>query len=464
MPKTSLVSGLVGGFVLRAAVALIGSGAAAEEAAGAGEVGAYLLDTRKHRWNRKEVRTFRQLEGFRASAYVPLSKYGGWLEARVEATGFFHTKKLGGRWWLVDPEGYLFISIGLCSVNQSCFSGEKLERRFGSEEKWAIETGKLLRSNGFNSLGCWSKWEPFRPTPPRRPYFPRGNIMQDYTNRRPKTNGEGGYPHSTMPVFDREFEEFADEHCKRLAELRDDPWLVGHFSDNELPFRPNLLELFHKLPPTDPGHKAAKKWWEERKRRSGDPGRKMTGRDHDAFLTVVAERYYTVCNNAIKKHDPNHLFVGSRLHGRCIREATFKGAKACDVVSVNYYHRWSAEQDRLNRWVEGSGRPFLVSEWYAMSLETEKTECGGAGFRVKSDADRGLFYQNLTLGLLENPGCVGWHWFKYGGDGSDFHKGFVSREYVPHESMLRIMRGLNRQVYPLADYFRKKQRGLSGTR
>ena len=420
----------------------------------AGEVAAHVL--RRGKWEKWKALTVGQVRGFRPAANVRLSKYGGWLDRKVAATGFFRTKKVGGRWWLVDPEGCLFISIGLCSVNQSCFSGEKMERRFGSEEKWAVETGKLLKSSGFNSLGCWSDWGPFRPTPQRMPYFPRWNVMSSYKNRRPRKTGEGGYPHSTMPVFDPEFEKFADGHCKRLAEHKDDPWLVGHFSDNELPFRPNLLELFHKLPATDPGHKAAAKWWEERRRRTGDRNRKMTGKDHDDFLTFVAERYYTICNNAIKKHDPNHLYVGSRVHGRCIRDATFRGAGACDVVSVNYYHRWSAEQERMDRWVKASGKPFLVSEWYAQSIESADTEASGAGFRVKSDAGRGLFYQNLTLGLLENPGCVGWHWFKYGGDGKGFHKGFVSRDYVPHVSMIRVMAELNRQVYPLAGYFQRK--------
>jgi hypothetical protein len=37
----------------------------------------------------------------------------------------------------------------------------------------------------------------------------------------------------------------------------------------------------------------------------------------------------------------------------------------------------------------------------------------GAGWTVRTQKDRGRFYQNYTLGLLKQPGCVGWHWFKY---------------------------------------------------
>ena len=45
------------------------------------------------------------------------SKYGGYKQKQVEATGFFRTQKIDGRWWLVDPEGYLFLSVGVDCVN-----------------------------------------------------------------------------------------------------------------------------------------------------------------------------------------------------------------------------------------------------------------------------------------------------------------------------------------------------------
>jgi len=41
------------------------------------------------------------------------SKYGGWKGKRFKATGFFRTQHDGKRWWLVDPEGYAFLSVGV---------------------------------------------------------------------------------------------------------------------------------------------------------------------------------------------------------------------------------------------------------------------------------------------------------------------------------------------------------------
>ena len=37
----------------------------------------------------------------------------------------------------------------------------------------------------------------------------------------------------------------------------------------------------------------------------------------------------------------------------------------------------------------------------------------GAGWTVATQQERGWFYQNFTLALIESQVCVGWHWFKY---------------------------------------------------
>ena len=54
------------------------------------------------------TRTIAQLRGF-VPATVKLSKYGGRLDRRTKATGYFHVEKINGRWWAVDPEGYYFL-------------------------------------------------------------------------------------------------------------------------------------------------------------------------------------------------------------------------------------------------------------------------------------------------------------------------------------------------------------------
>jgi len=50
--------------------------------------------------------------------------YGGWTQIKGQKTGFFHAERIGGRWWLVTPEGTVFFSKGVCNINASC-DGER---------------------------------------------------------------------------------------------------------------------------------------------------------------------------------------------------------------------------------------------------------------------------------------------------------------------------------------------------
>jgi len=415
---------------------------------------------RQGEWTPTAARTVDEVEGFTPAETVEVNRYGGWLGRQVDATGFFRTAEVDGRWWLVDPDGHLFLTVGLCSVNREGVSKDLsvADARFGDQAGWASATSELLTGFGFNSLGCWSDWRPLRESERPMPYFPRWNFMQSYKSQRDAEYGPKGYPNECMPLFDPAFEGFCDRHAEQLAATRDDPYLVGHFSDNELPFRPNLLDLYLALPESDTGHQAARKWLDEYRKehgRAADAG--ITEPEQEGFLEYAADRYTSIVAAAIRRHDPNHLYVGSRIHGRTIALPVFRGARHADVVSVNYYHRWSAEHERMDDWLKASGRPFLVSEWYAMKLDSEGVETSGAGFRVRSQRDRGLFYQNLTLGLLERPGCIGWHWFKYGGDAEGSSRGLVSTGFEPHTEVLGVMSELNSQVYPLADHFTRRR-------
>lgn len=51
------------------------------------------------------------------------SRYGGWKDGpQLKATGFFRTEKINGKWWLVDPDGYLFFSHGVANVRMANLS------------------------------------------------------------------------------------------------------------------------------------------------------------------------------------------------------------------------------------------------------------------------------------------------------------------------------------------------------
>ncbi len=48
------------------------------------------------------------------------SRFGGWKDGpKFEATGYFRTQKVDGKWWMVDPEGYLFFSNGIANLRMA---------------------------------------------------------------------------------------------------------------------------------------------------------------------------------------------------------------------------------------------------------------------------------------------------------------------------------------------------------
>ena len=422
------------------------------------------------RWTAREVRTLADVPG---AAEIPpdagLSRYGGLTSRKEKATGFFHTAKVEGRWWLVDPEGCLFLHRGVSSVGMIPTPEAKvaLERKFGSEAGWAEQSTGLLRKHGFNGLGAWSDTDRLRAAPQPLAYTRIWNFMSAYGKQRGGTfrkPGHTGYPGDCIFVFDPGFEEFCDKHARQLAKDKDDPWLLGHFSDNELPLPADALKKFLALPEADHGHQAALNWLRSRH------GAKATARDIEpadlpAFLEFMAGRYFRIVSGAIRRHDPHHLYLGSRFHGSALRlpELYRAAGPHVDVISVNYYHAWTPDPERLAMWSREAGKPFMVTEWYAKGADSGMANSSGAGWLVKTQRDRGLFYENFTLGLLESKDCVGWHWFKYidndpadkkaDPSNRDSNKGIFNNRYEPYTPLLDSMTRINERAYGIVERF-----------
>lgn len=161
--------------------------------------------------------------------------------------------------------------------------------------------------------------------------------MQTYCKKRAR--GSIKLSEGLMPIFDPEFETFCDEHAKQLAANKDDPWILGHFSDNELPMKENeIINRYLATPEDDPGHIFTNKWMAERDCKIA------TADDNTEFCSEIISRYFRLVSSAIKKYDPNHLYLGTRFHGFVTRQdITFLAcAPWVDVVSCNYYHRYES--------------------------------------------------------------------------------------------------------------------------
>lgn len=420
-----------------------------------------------------ETRTVELLYGYKSPTKLPaLSKYGGWLKHRVKATGYFHVTKIADRWWGVDPEGYLYINVALNSISmgKSERNGKAVEAKFGSPEKWISKTLQILEENGFNCAGSWSDTEAIIAAnrSAKRPfaYTINWNFMSSYGKERGGTfqqPGHTGYPNDAIFVFDPEFETFCDRQAKKLLATKDDPNLFGHFSDNEMPFKFKSLDNFLALPENEPGHRAAVKWMQEQ----GITKEQIADKHREVFMAFVGEKYFSVVSKAIKKYDPNHMYIGARFYSEEKNHAGFMkvAGKYLDIISNNYYNYWTPDSAQMANWAAWTGRPFIVTEYYTKGEDSGMPNQSGAGWIVRTQHDRGLFYQNYNLALLESKTCVGWHYFKYqdndptakGVDPSniDANKGIVNNDYELWKPVTELMKELNTQVYPLIEYFDK---------
>ena len=422
-------------------------------------------------WKSYPTRTLADLPAVAsAPADAGLDRFGGRTDRRARASGFFRAERIDGRWWLVDPEGGLCINRSVVSVTMMRTAGGQaaLTKKFGGEAQWAAQTAALLHDFGFNGLGAWTDTTRLIAAPQKLAYTHIWNFMSSYGKKRGGTYqlpGHTGYPKDAIFVFDPAFAAFCDEHAKQLAATKDDPWLLGHFTDNELPLKREALANFLALPEQDPGLLAAQKFLRERHGPAAT-AKDITDDDKQAFLALVVDRYLGTVTRAIRKYDPNHLVLGSRFHGAQVKyPETFRAAgKYLDVVAVNYYNAWSADRELVAMWERESGKPCLITEWYAKGMDVPGlANVSGAGWVVKTQQDRGRFYENFTLSLLETKTCVGWHWFKYMDNdpddtkadpsNRDSNKGIVSNRYEPYADLLAAMKRINEHTYRVIDHF-----------
>ncbi len=427
-------------------------------------------------WKNYPTRTIQTLNGYRQKNNIPTDGYGGREDKKFKATGFFYAVKENGRWWIVNPDGNAMVNLGMnnVSVPGTDSSSYYMKQAFGEKDHWALRTQTILDSLGFNALGAWSANDLLLKNRPAAgttlSYTIIKNFMSDYGKKRGGTYqkpGHTGYPDNTIFVFDPEFEAFCDEYAKQLAAFKDDKNLFGYFSDNEMPFQRLTLDNYlNKKDTTDHGYKAAKQWLKD----LGLKKEEINDSIRHEFLGFVADRYYSIVSKAIKKYDPNHLYLGSRFHSyeKNVKQVFEAAGKYIDVIAVNYYRTWTPIEHDLVNWEKWSGRPFIITEWYTKGEDSGMPNYSGAGWIVKTQEDRGNFYQNFALSLLESGNCVGFHWFKYRDNdptnsdadpsNTDSNKGIVKLNFDLYKGLTDKMKELNDQVYSLIDFFdaRKK--------
>ena len=389
-------------------------------------------------------------------------KYGGYLNTKAKATGFFHVEQVGGRWWFVDPDGHLFFSTGSTGVGsgsgdarlagredyfaqlppvdvaqvatnrpQTGFYAWNLARRHGAElnTKWVDLPIRRMESWGLNTIGNWSDsrlWD---------------TRKKAYVVNLRGWGMETGY--MGMPdVYSAEFPKIADKAAaEQCAPRKDDPYLLGYFIANEPPWpgRESLVvDVILERPPSSI-QREAKAFLA-----GGDtPDRRKQ------FIYRAFDKYLEVINAAIRRHDPNHLNLGLRFGGGVPPVEMLRASKAFDIYSMNVYST-SVDASVMEEIYRVTGRPIIVGEFH---FGVPGRGLAAGLVQVRDQAERGIGYRYYVEQAAAFPAFIGASWFQWVDqpvagrmDGENYNIGLVDVTDRPYSELIEAMKTTHRRL------------------
>ncbi len=428
----------------------------------------------------------------------PFDKYGGWMDPsmRQEVTGYFYPKKIDGRWWFIDPLGYPCYMRTISGPNINYLSSPNQKKaaldRYGTEEKWRIATVRWLKDElGFNvARGIFDVEDP----PVTESSI--GGFASGYGSQVGVNSSNGGSTtfseNNTMPIFEPGFVTYADATAKKqLTEAKaSNPLYTGFTTDNELPMGEdmlgNYLSLDYSKAVNHYSYAAAWTFMINMTGKQNPTGVDITDEISQLFRGFVYDRYFNVVDAAFEKYDPNHMNLGCRFL-TAVKDAPWVlrfASLYLDAMTINWYGQWTPDANAIYAISTNADLPLMVTEFYTKALENDGSfddptdplkNTRGAGWVVRTQQDRGDFYQNFTLRLLESKNFVGWQWHQYIDDDDspevifkadgvtwkdqsniDANKGIVNNWHEPYEELCASMAEINLNVYRLAKHFDAK--------
>ncbi len=436
--------------------------------------------------------------------------------ALAEVTGYFHTEKRDGRWWIITPQGEPFISKGVCSVRYApdkvrgtgpSLYGEANARKYASPAAWGKAKTEQLLGWNFNTLGAWYDDELAHHSPPGRSLArtPILNIAAEFARKQIEKSGssKNAWELGLFPdVFGAEFETFARERAQKIcAPQASDPHILGWFIDNELRWGPDWrshdeqLVTFLNGPQDSAGRQAALEmlkarygsigafnevWktgartWEElaatkdihtpfphqeqvkqnqevsRETDTSERRRRQYVADCDAFLGLLAERYFSVTEQAVRAAAPHHMVFGSRFAYMPARPVIEAAARHSDVISFNSY---TLDPRETAGKYATYGRPLLVGEFAFRATDSGLPNTKGAGPKVPNQKERAAAFDKYVRTLLSNPSVVGYHWFKHVDepaegrfDGENSNYGLLTIADEPYADFVKGVQQINSEA------------------
>jgi hypothetical protein len=394
------------------------------------------------------------------SANLNVSKYGGFTGTKANATGFFRTEKIEGKWWFIDPEGYLFFSNGCCCIESrsdlsrvkgreylftlmppvaqltapgqrvrrggnSSFYTWNLNRRYGSDwyQKWMDLTFRRMDSWGINTIGNWS--DPGLGDNQHKAYVATLNGWGIET-------GPMGMPDVYAPSYAATIDSVASWQC---APKKNDPFLLGYFIGNEPPWPGRESDLVDvilegKETPMQTTLKRYLSWGDTPERRK-------------AFVIETYSRFIDVVCSAIKKYDPNHLNLGLRFGDTPASEIIMASRNYFDVFSINHYG-YKAPVDEIQEIYDQTGLPVIIGEFH---FGTPGRGLAPGLAQTKNQEERGIAYRYYVENAAAHPALIGTHWFQWIDqpstgrfDGENYNIGFLDVTDRPYSKLTNAVK------------------------
>lgn len=387
-------------------------------------------------------------------------KFGGYLNTKARATGFFRVEQLDGRWWFVDPDGHLFFSTSSTCMGAGGgdarirgredyfaalppreagggrrsgpgFYAWNLRRRHGDavETKWVDLALNRLDAWGLNTIGNWSDsrlWDAHR------------KAYQVNLGGWGMREGYLGLP----DVYSEEFAKTADrDAAAQCAPRKDDPWLLGYFIANEPPWpgRESLVVDMILDGKPCPIQQEAMSFLA-----GGDtPGRRKE------FIYRAFAKFVEVTVAAIRRHDPNHLILGLRFGGGVPPPEMLRVCKAFDVYSLNVYNT-QVDVKRLEEIHRVTGRPIIVGEFH---FGVPGRGLAPGLVQVRDQAERGVAYRYYVEQAAAFPAFIGTSWFQWVDqpctgrmDGENYNIGLIDVTDRPYAELIEAMRAAHRRL------------------
>lgn len=345
-------------------------------------------------------------------------KYGGYKETGISlnTSGFFTTQFKNGRWYLVTPEGNPFFSLGINGVRRKSFRGTadvtrvegreaifehlprynecpecffrdstyfshytwNIKQKYEDYNQWKEHTINRMSTIGFNTVGNWSDTLFFNE--PAIPY----TFTLD-TRDASKFTAFGNLP----DVFHPHWAHHVDSVFAGIQHYSNDPYLLGYFVDNEMSWR--------DIPKIDSMSYTGKELLDT-------PG-------DEAKMERYAERYFSVISAALRKYDPNHLYLGCRFTRNFdkMEGVARKVGKYADVLSVNVYSAYPFREE-MDLWYDAAQKPILIGEHHIPPRTPKQLWPVYENF---PDHERYDMIENYVLTWASYPYAVGSHWYQF---------------------------------------------------